>query len=99
MNTLLKELGYQLDYDILSRKYRRVCAKAPSAQTVRWIETKAPYFVMAYQAGRVGRRLSDIFPFIKETVPPSADDGHAGRDSAPAPVHIGHGAAVQESAV
>ncbi len=63
---LLKDLGYRLNYDTLSRVYNEAThGKELKPGTVRWYEAISPYLVMAHQAGTDGLPLTECFPFLE----------------------------------
>ncbi len=64
-NDLLKECGYCLNYDTLTRVYNEAThGKELKPGTVRWYEAVSPLLVLAYQAGADGLPLTECFPFL-----------------------------------
>ena len=64
MSSLLQELGYRLDCDILSEQFKVGVHCEPIPPLYRVFEALSPYLVLAYQQGQDGLPLGELFPFL-----------------------------------
>lgn len=66
MNDLLKECGYRFNYDEFTRFWDKAThGHELKPGTVKWLETMAPFLLLAYQAGAEDLPLTDGFPFLE----------------------------------
>lgn len=64
----LSNYGYRFDTEKCAAFYRG--KKGALGKPLEWFEAIAPHVVIAYDAGKAGFELEDIFPYI---VPESGD--------------------------
>lgn len=60
----LKELGYQFDEEALRREYEKMNRELTSGGC-DFYKIVTPFICMAYEQGREGSPLSELFPFLK----------------------------------
>lgn len=65
MDTLLEELGYRINYETLRREYQKTVDRELTPEIQNWYDAVAPYIVLAYQAGCIGKNLTDYFHFLE----------------------------------
>lgn len=66
MDEILEAYGCRLNLDILSSELEKSTSKQITQGTKNFFESVAPFLVMAYDMGKRGQSLNNIFPFMDE---------------------------------